>query len=205
MAYAPYVKLNREFMNLRARKKAETSARLVQVARRSFYERGYADTAMDELCAEAGLTRGALYHNFGGKEGLFEAVVRQIDHEIGERLLEVAGETVTLESFTRTCIAYLEMAIDPEIQRIVFQDGPSVLGQRLREIDQEGSIEPLKQAITELQDMGSMIDADTTALAILINGAMIDAALWIATGEDADRRFELASDSLAKLVEGLST
>ena len=192
-------------MNLRARKKAETSARLVQVARRSFYERGYADTAMDELCAEAGLTRGALYHNFGGKEGLFEAVVRQIDHEIGERLLEVAGETVTLESFTRTCIAYLEMAIDPEIQRIVFQDGPSVLGQRLREIDQEGSIEPLKQAITELQDMGSMIDADTTALAILINGAMIDAALWIATGEDADRRFELASDSLAKLVEGLST
>ena len=91
-------------MTLRARKKAETSARLIAVARRSFFERGYAQTSMDELCAEAGVTRGALYHNFGGKEGLFEAVVRQIDAEIGEKLLAVAGETADKARFIETCI-----------------------------------------------------------------------------------------------------
>ena len=183
-------------MNLREQKKAETSARLLATARKWFFEKGYAGTSMDDLCAEAGVTRGALYHNFGGKEGLLEAVVRQIDEEIGERLLEASGETVTPDTFIGTCLAYLEAALDPEVRRIVFQDGLSVLGQRLRDIDQEGSVEPLKEAIEELQGKGAFVDGDAAALAVLINGAMIDAALWVADGDDAERRHEAASSAL---------
>ena len=192
-------------MNLRKKKKAETSARLIATARRMFLEKGYARTSMVDLCAETGVTRGALYHNFGGKDGLFEAVVRQIDDEIGARLMGDPAEPVTLEGFIRTCIAYLEYALDPEVQRILFQDGPSVLGQRLRDIDQEGSIEPLREAIVELQEQGVLTKVDATALAILINGAMIDAALWIAAGDDRQARFQSAAKSLEALLKGLLT
>jgi AcrR family transcriptional regulator len=158
---------------------------------------------MDELCAEAGVTRGALYHNFGGKEGLFEAVVRQIDEEIGERMIAVSGGTVDRESCINTCLAYLDTAMDPEVRRIVFQDAPAVLGQRLRDLDQEGSIEPLREAISELQAKGEFIDGDPTALAVLLNGAMIDAALWIAEGEDTEVRYEAASSALEAMLSRL--
>lgn len=190
-------------MNLREQKKAETSARLLATARKWFFEKGYAGTSMDELCAEAGVTRGALYHNFGGKEGLLEAVIRQIDGEIGERLLVVSGDTVDRDSFIRTCLAYLEAALDPEVRRIVFQDGPAVLGQRLRDIDQEGSVEPLREAIAELQGQDAFVEGDAAALAVLVNGAMIDAALWVADGEETERRHEAASDALRSMLSKL--
>ena len=88
-------------MNLREQKKAETSARLLATARKWFFEKGYAGTSMDELCAGAGVTRGALYHNFGGKEGLLEAVVRQIDDEIGERMIAASGAASALAHSTK--------------------------------------------------------------------------------------------------------
>ena len=206
MAYGAYVKsLGRRYrVSLREKKKAETSARLMQAARRSFFSKGYAQTSMDDLCADAGVTRGALYHNFGGKDGLFEAVVRQLDEEIGERLLSVAGEDVTLEAFTATCIAYLECALDPEVQQIMFKDGPAVLGQRLRDIDKEGSIDPLKQAITELQGKGILKSSNPTALSVMLNGAMIDAALWIAGSEDTEKALQAASETLKTIIAGMS-
>lgn len=190
-------------MNLREQKKAETSARLLATARTWFFEKGYAGTSMDELCAAAGVTRGALYHNFGGKEGLLEAVVRQIDDEIGERMIEASGNTIDRDSCIKTCLAFLEAALDPEVRRIVLQDAPAVLGQRLRDIDQEGSIEPLREAITELQGRREFIEGDATALAVLINGAMIDAVLWIADGDDTEGRYEDASTALKSMLSGL--
>jgi Transcriptional regulator len=69
-------------MSVREKKMAATRKKLIEVARRTFAEYGYADTSMDKLTAEAGLTRGALYHHFGDKKGLFAAVVNQIDSEM---------------------------------------------------------------------------------------------------------------------------
>lgn len=190
-------------MNLRDQKKADTSARLLATARRWFFEKGYAGTSMDDLCADAGVTRGALYHNFGGKEGLFEAVVRQIDEEIGDRMIAASGGTLDRESCIKTCLAYLEAALDPEVRRIMLQDGPAVLGQRLRDIDQDGSIDPLRTAILQLQGEGAFIAGDATALAVLLNGAMIDAALWIADGDDTERRYQDASTALQSMLSKL--
>lgn len=190
-------------MNLRARKKAATSERLMTAAREAFFERGFSHTSMEDLCAEAGVTRGALYHNFGGKKGLFEAVVRQINAEIGERLLSVSGEEVTFEGFCRTCIAYLETALDPEVQKILFEDGPSVLGQKLRDIDQEGYLEPLRLAIIDLQRQGIFCRLDAVALAIMLNGAMIDTAQWIAAEKSDTQRFGRAKTALQQLLESL--
>lgn len=130
--------------------------------------------------------------------------MRQIDGEIGDRIVAAGGDGVDRDRFATTCLAYLEIALDPEVRRIVLQDGPSVLGQRLQDIDREGSVEPLREAVQALQDRGDFIPGDATALAVLINGAMIDAALWVASGDDTDERHAAASQALKSVLLAVS-
>ena len=183
---------------------AETVNALVAAARRSFASVGYANTSMDALCAEAGLTRGALYHHFGGKDGLLEAVVRQIDGEMGGRMDSAcAHHSDPYRAFKACCLAYLDLALDPEIQQIVLRDAPAVLGQRLREIDADGSIGPLMQALEPLMAQGVIEATDAEALARLINGAMIDAALWIAASDDPAAASSRTAAALGLLLDGL--
>ena len=88
--YAPYVnriiRLVYEFeevvVNQRSKTMAENRAKLIFAARKAFAEKGFAASSMDDFTANAGLTRGALYHNFGDKRGLLAAVVEQIDSEM---------------------------------------------------------------------------------------------------------------------------
>ncbi len=70
---------------------AETRAKLLAAARHAFGTKGYAEASMDDFTAEAGLTRGALYHHFGDKKGLLRAVIAEIDAEMNVRLREVSG------------------------------------------------------------------------------------------------------------------
>src|SRR3954453_3136377 len=102
---------------------AETRARLIAAAREAFGTVGYANASMDDFTAEAGLTRGALYHHFGDKRGLLEAVVREIDSEMAERLTAIAAAASSRwDGFVQENIGYVEMALEPDIQRIVLRD-----------------------------------------------------------------------------------
>ncbi|TGQ53563.1 TetR family transcriptional regulator, partial [Mesorhizobium sp. M4B.F.Ca.ET.211.01.1.1] len=92
----------------------ETRATLLAAARRLFSEHGYAGTSMDDLTAQAGLTRGALYHHFGDKKGLLAAVVAQLDKETDLRLQAISDTADDAwEGFVQRCRAYLEMALEP--------------------------------------------------------------------------------------------
>ena len=107
----------------------ETRRKLLATARESFRLAGYAATSMDDLTAAAGLTRGALYHHFGDKSGLLAAVVEQIDGEMDERLQAISRRAPDdWTGLLERCRAYLEMATEPEIRRIVLQDARAVLG-----------------------------------------------------------------------------
>ena len=140
---------------------AVTTARLVAAARTSFARDGYAATSMDALCAEAGVTRGALYHHFGGKEGLLEAVVGQIDAEIGERLDDINQRHADpWEGFRACCHGWLDQALDPEVQRVFLKDAPAVLGERMRQMDEASSIAPLRDSLAELMDTGRIARTD---------------------------------------------
>ena len=63
----------------------ENRGKLIAAGRKAFASEGFAAASMDELTASVGLTRGALYHNFGDKKGLLAAVVAQVDGEMAER------------------------------------------------------------------------------------------------------------------------
>ncbi|NJL96103.1 MAG: TetR/AcrR family transcriptional regulator, partial [Anaerolineae bacterium] len=184
----------------------ETTSKLIAAARRAFAQEGYAATSMEALCAEVGLTRGALYHHFGGKAGLLEAVVHQINDEIDAQLDAVwEAHPDPWAAFRASCLAYLALALEPEIQRIVLTEAPAVLGQRLRESDAHSSVDVLAEGLQQLMAAGRTRQADPQALARMLNGALIDAALWIASTEDPRRALAHAQQGFDLLLSGLAS
>lgn len=187
----------------RSEKVEETKTRLVAAARQAFATQGYAAASMDDLTAEAGLTRGALYHNFGDKKGLLQAVIDQIDAEMLVRM-RAAGEGLSpWDAFVAEGVAYIEMSLEPEIQRIMLLDGPAVLGDPSRWPNQTACLRTTTQMIQALIDDGFVKPMNAEAAAHLVNGAALNAALWVAAADEPERVFESAVDAFRHLVGGL--
>jgi len=188
----------------RAQMMEETRAKLIQAARKAFAAKGYAGASMDDLTAEAGLTRGALYHNFGDKKGLLQAVIDQIDAEMLARMRTARQrEKTTWLGFLAESMAYIEMALEPEIQRIMLLDGPAVLGDPSQWPNQNACLETTAQTIQALIDEGTVKPMDAEAAARLINGAALNASLWIAAADDPRIVFAKAVEAFGHLAAGL--
>ncbi|MGX9966865.1 TetR/AcrR family transcriptional regulator [Roseomonas sp. F4] len=188
----------------RAQMVEETRARLIHAARRAFATQGYAAASMDELTAEAGLTRGALYHHFGDKTGLLQAVVDQIDAEMATRLAEVRDRAPNAwQGLLDESVAYIEMALEPEIQRIMLLDGPAVLGDPSGWPSQNACLRTTTQTIQGLIDQGIVQRLDAEAAARLLNGAALSAALWIAAAQDAPVVLAKSVQAFRSLATGL--
>ncbi|KQB52166.1 TetR family transcriptional regulator [Pseudomonas endophytica] len=182
----------------------ETRHRLVAAGRQAFAAKGYADSSMDDLTANVGLTRGALYHHFGDKKGLLEAVIQEIDKEMSVRLRAITRQAEsTWQGFINESIAYMEMAIEPEIQRIVLLDGPAVLGNPAQWSSQNACIQSTMKCLQTLQSEGVIKDVEIEATSRLLNGATLSAALWIAADEQPLVALEKAIHAFVSLANGL--
>ncbi|OTT95410.1 TetR family transcriptional regulator [Acinetobacter baumannii] len=171
-------------MSVREQKMAETRKKLIEVARRAFAEYGYADTSMDKLTAEAGLTRGALYHHFGDKCGLFAAVVDQIDSQMAEYAQQHREQPDDLwEGLLLEGQTYIQNALNPEFQRIVLRDGPAVLGDPAHWPSQNRCLQSTRECVEQLLAAERIKIVDPEAAAVLLNGAAMNAALWVASNE----------------------
>jgi AcrR family transcriptional regulator len=130
---------------------AETRAKLLAAGRQAFGTVGYADASMDDFTGAAGLTRGALYHHFGDKKGLLQAVISQIDAEMTDRLCAISSQAETpWQGFVDENVAYVQMALEPEIQRIMFRDGPAVLGDPSGWPNANGCIATVARSLADL-------------------------------------------------------
>ncbi len=182
----------------------ENRAKLISAARKAFAEKGFAAASMDELTADVGLTRGALYHSFGDKKGLLAAVVAQIDGEMARRAQE-AGAAMgnDWEGMLAEGAAYIEMALDPEVQRIVLLDGPAFLGDPSQWPSQNTCLHVTKQAVTSLISEGILAPVDVEAAARLLNGAALNAALWVAASEEPQSVLPKAIEAFQLMASGL--
>jgi len=183
----------------------ETRAKLIGAARKAFAEQGYASASMDELTASVGLTRGALYHNFGDKKGLLQAVVNQIDAEISAeaRIAAMRLGGGAWDSLIAEGIAYIEMALKPEVQRIVLLDGPAVLGDPSQWPSQNQCLLATTEALEALMEEGMLKPVDAVAAARLLNGAAFNAAIWIAASDNPQEDLKKVVEAFRLLAEGL--
>jgi AcrR family transcriptional regulator len=158
---------------------------------------------MDDLTAQVGLTRGALYHHFGDKKGLLAAVVEQIDVEMDKRLQAISDNAGDAwEGFRSRCQAYLEMALEPEFQRLVLRDARSVLGGASPEA-QRYCVDSMRRLLDNLTEQGVIAETDSEALASLIYGSLAGAAFWIAEGDQGSVRLGRAINAMELMLRGL--
>ncbi|HEX5791843.1 MAG TPA: TetR/AcrR family transcriptional regulator [Rheinheimera sp.] len=183
---------------------ADNRARLISAARKAFAEKGYAAASMDELTAEAGLTRGALYHNFGDKRGLLAAVVDQIDSDMAQRAQQIGAQKKDdWQGLLAEGEAYIRMALEPEVQRIVLLDGPAVLGDPSQWPSQSSCLQATRQKLEQLMAKGVLKMVDAEAAARLLSGAALNAALWIAASDSPKDVTVRAVEAFRMLASGL--
>lgn len=182
----------------------ENRAKLIMAGRQAFAESGYADASMDELTARVGLTRGALYKGFGDKRGLLAAVVDQIDTEMASRAREIgAAAADEWQAMLAEGAAYIEMALDPEVQRIVLLDGPAVLGDPSLWPSQNSCLRVTRSTLERLMAKGIIKPLDAEAAARLVSGAALNAALWVAASEAPQAVLPKAIEAFRAMAEGL--
>ncbi|WGV62185.1 TetR/AcrR family transcriptional regulator [Brevibacillus brevis] len=188
----------------KAEQKQQTMQKLIEVAREMFSKKGYADAAMEDIVKQAGVTRGALYHNFGSKEGLFEAVLASVQQEIGERVeAEAAKSEEPWQQLILGCLAFVSSAVEQRNKRILLIDGPAVIGwEKWRRMDEETSMRHLREQLLTMQEQGYIRPVSIDALTHLLSGAMNEAVLWISETPDQEKSLEEISAAMTLLLEG---
>ncbi len=156
----------------------ETRRALVRVGRSLFERRSFADVSAEELVAAAHLTRGALYHHFDGKEGLFRAVVSDAMSDVRQRVARAASSARTpREALELGLRSFLAACAEPEYQQVLLIDGPAVLGWHAwRALDLEHGLGLLRRG---LEAATAAAPPDVETMTHLLAGALIDGAMLI--------------------------
>jgi AcrR family transcriptional regulator len=167
---------------------AATQAALVSAARPLFAAYGFGGVGTETIVRAAGVTRGALYHQFADKTELFAAVYEAIEEDIVRQLEEtIAAAKVTdpIEIMSLGADAWLDACAEPEVQQVVLLDGPAVLGwQRWREIGMRYGLGLVEGLLTRAIEVGRIPRQPVTALAHVLVGALDEAALYMARADD---------------------
>lgn len=179
-----------------------TRASLVKAARELFGEQGYVDTSIDEIVARAGVTKGAVYHHFDGKEGLFRAVFEQVHTEVTD---QAAAEFLGPDSWTALldgCALWIDAHLDPAVRTIALQDARAVLGwDEVRGIENRFGAVALRGALRKAMHAGVLEQRPLRPLALLLMGALGEGCLYIAESNDPD---EARNEVLALITDMLS-
>lgn len=72
---------------------AETARRILETATAHFAEHGYASCSVDDLARAAGVTRGAVYHHYASKPGLFAAVATRQQQSVAEAIVAATRDS----------------------------------------------------------------------------------------------------------------
>ena len=188
--------------------RSETTTReIVAAARRRFRRDGYGATSLGAVAADAGVTKGAFYHHFDGKDDLFEAVF-VAEHEdlfatiaaAFTRRRSGAMRERALDAFR----AFIRGSLDPEVQQITLIDAPSVLGwETMREIEGRYGLALLREGIKEAIASGEMPRRDPEALAHLLLGALTEGAMYVARTENQAAAGRSVERELKALLDGI--
>jgi AcrR family transcriptional regulator len=186
-----------------ADRSSATRARLVQAARELFTERPYADVGTEEIVRAAGVTRGALYHHFGGKSGLLDAAYEQLEAESTERVARIVlGSDLhsPLEAMKAGVEAFLDECAEPELRQIALHDAPAVLGwDRWREIGAANGLGLIEASLAAAIEAGEIRELPVKPMAHMLMGALDEAAMLVARSEDPASRGEVTEVLLALL------
>lgn len=158
----------------------KTTSTLLTIARKHFTEYGYFDVSLEKIAEEGNVTRGAVYHHFKNKQGLFTAVLECVQKDVS---IQIENEAMKShdpwQQLILGCVGFVKGANTKENKRILLVDAPAALGWSVwRKIDRENSMNVLQEHIRELRTRGYLCDnVDTTLMTYSISGALNELAL----------------------------
>ena len=182
----------------------KTTSVLLSVARAHFAEYGYFDVALEKIVEEANVTRGAVYHHFKNKQGLFIAVLDSVQKDIAAQIeKEALKSDDPWQQLILGCIGFVNGANAKENRRILLVDAPSALGwDTWRKIDQENSMRALQEHINDLKARGYLCDdVDTSLMTCSVSGALNELALNCSKDDIAMSERKIF-DTISQLVSG---
>jgi AcrR family transcriptional regulator len=190
-----------------AERSAATRTALIDAARRLWAARGYADVGTPEIAAAAGVTRGAMYHQFADKAALFAAVVDAVEGDVTQRIAErvaTSGATDPAAGLRAATDAWLDESQNAEVRQVILLDGAAVLGwEALRDVALKYALGLTEQLLQASMDAGQMEPRPTRAMAHVLIGALDEAAMVIAQAEDRDAAKQEVADVLHALLDGI--
>jgi AcrR family transcriptional regulator len=191
-----------------AERTAATRARLLEAGRHLFAADGYAAVPTQAIVDAAGVTRGALYHQFGDKSGLFAEVYEDVERELVTRISAriVAAEPVDQLAAMRTgARLFLAECSAPDVQRIVLIDAPAVLGwERWREVGMKYGLGVIEAMLAQAMADGAIPDQPLRPTAHVLLGALDEAALYVSRATDADAALHEMYEVCDRVINGIT-
>jgi AcrR family transcriptional regulator len=182
-----------------------TRAQLIAVATAMFAERGYEDTSIEAVLREAGVSRGSLYHHFASKEALFEAVAEEVETSTGAKTAAAAsGATSPVDALRAGFLAWIRLAGDPVVQRILLIDGPAVLGwDRWRAMEERHALGLVRSVLQIIADQGGMRPELVGTLAHVLLASVNEVALLVAQSDDKQTAMRDGAEAIDELLRRL--
>jgi AcrR family transcriptional regulator len=182
-----------------------TRGQLIATATRMFAERGYEDTSIEAVLKEAGFSRGSLYHHFASKEALFEAVAEDVETSVGQQTLAAAGSSDgPVPALRAGFLAWIRLAGDPVVQRILLIDAPSVLGwERWRSMEERHALGLIRAALQVIAGEGKLRQETVGTLAHVLLASVNEVALLVARSRDKEAAMEAGADAIDELLRRL--
>jgi AcrR family transcriptional regulator len=198
-------------MEIKRRTQEERSAAtrdaLISAARKLWGLRGYTEVGTPQIATAAGVTRGAMYHQFADKAALFSEVVEAVEQDVMARmttLVAESGATTPADAIRAAVDAWLEVSADPEVRQLILLDAPSVLGwAAFRDVAQRYSLGMTEQLLTEAVRAGQLAPQPMRPLAHILIGALDEAAMVIATADDPKRARRETGEVLHRLIDAM--
>lgn len=186
---------------------AATRGALVAAGRRLWAERGYADVGTTEIAAAAGVTRGALYHQFADKAALFLAVADAVEGDVTARIgdyVASSGAQDPAAALHASVDGWLAACEEPEVRQILLLDGPVVLGWiGFRDMALRHALGLTEALLQAAIDAGRLAPQPTRALAHVLIGALDEAAMYLTTSDDRASAHEEVARVLHAMLDGL--
>jgi AcrR family transcriptional regulator len=200
--------------NLRTEQAERTRAALIDVARDLFATKGYFATGTHEVVDRAQVTRGALYHHFPQKEDLFRAVFHAVQSDLLDRSA-IEGEGLgegdgpgggrRWQALRENLQRFLHAATRPEVQRILLQDGPAVLGwNEWRTLEAHYGLGVINKALEDGMAAGQVRRQPIEPLSLLILAVVNEASLYIANAADPALAIATTTMALNTLLANLA-
>jgi AcrR family transcriptional regulator len=175
-----------EALGSRAGAHKDTRQRILDVARALFSEGGYLGVSMSEIAKCVGVTKGALYHHFEGKDAIYGAVLEDVFSRLSSQIADALEQKTAETRLRRLIDNYLRFGMHENnlINTIVtdLPPGDPVIRRRVVHFRQE--VADQVQPIVE-QNMAEAVVARvgdirfaTSLLMSMMDGLLLECSLF---------------------------